>query len=164
MSHSCSTFRPPHTPHQPAWEPPAASHVELKDVDMAEASPPQVTMKDADEDESMEGNSRSIATGGMKRLFRLRQRQKEKSRLAVARVKAESDCSEAESDDDGGSSVVTPITQNTSNHYTLNMPGPASPRSETPDILIGYGFVVHVLTHILSDLVTGTFSSSSTFR
>ena len=40
-----------------------------------------------------------------------------------------------ESEEEGG--ALTPITQNTSNHYTLNLPAPAPPKSDTPYVLLG---------------------------
>lgn len=46
------------------------------------------------------------------------------------------DSDEDEDSDDEGR--VTPLTQNTSNHYTLNMPGPAPPQSDLPYVLLGY--------------------------
>lgn len=155
---------PPQTPERPAWIPPAEAHVELelRDVDMAEASPPHVTMRDLDEDGGAEGSSsRVIATGGMKRVFRSRQKMKERrSRLALALVhpraeredgEAVSESDEGDDDDDRtGSSAATPITQNMSNHYTLNIPGHAPPRSETPYILLGCALFINLMHCVCS--------------
>lgn len=40
-------------------------------------------------------------------------------------------------------------TYNTSNHYTLNMPGPAQPKNDTPYVLLGYVQVIFNLSLIL---------------
>lgn len=103
---------------------------------MAEASPPPRTTDEADDDNYVVGKPRVIATGGLKRVYSARQKLREKSRFSLVQAKVDSEHSDAESDEDDDR-VVTPITQNTSNHYTLNMPGPAVPRSETPYILLG---------------------------
>ncbi|KAI0079088.1 hypothetical protein K474DRAFT_1659577 [Panus rudis PR-1116 ss-1] len=131
---------PPQTPHSPGWVPPsytsptkAFPQTDLKDVDMSEASPPRPPspQKDGGSDAEPE---RAIALGGLKRVFKSRQKARSKSRLAVVTTrKEEGDESEEESEGE-----VTPITQNTSNHYTLNLPGPAPQQSETPYILLGY--------------------------
>lgn len=133
---------PPEAPSTPAWDP----H-ELKDIDMAEASPPQphAEQNENDDTHTESGGGRRIATGGMVRVFRSRQKQKERerSRLAITRTRAqvededENEDSGIESDDEDRNGRVTPITQNTSNHYTLNLPGPIAPQSETPYVLLG---------------------------
>ena len=40
-------------------------------------------------------------------------------------------------DDRGSSRKGRTVTRNTSNHYTLNMPGPAPVKTDTPYILLG---------------------------
>jgi hypothetical protein len=76
---------------------------------------------------------RTLATGALRRVFKSREKARNKNRLGL-RLNAEEDGSELESDD----SRVLPHTQNTSNHYTLNLPSAPAPRSETPYILLGY--------------------------
>jgi len=89
--------------------------------------------KDAD-------NGRPVATGGMRRVYNQR-RKRQENRLVVARNRKAGDEDEvasrsgSESEEEG---TVTPLTQNTSNHYTLNMPAPAPPQSDLPYILLGY--------------------------
>jgi hypothetical protein len=103
---------------------------------MAEPSPPQPSRKSGDENEGKEGRLRKISTGGLVRVYKSRQKQRERSRLVVTRPEGEDEESEAESDD-AEEGRVTPITQNMSNHYTLNLPGPAAPQSDTPYVLLG---------------------------
>ncbi|KAI0089858.1 Di-sulfide bridge nucleocytoplasmic transport domain-containing protein [Irpex rosettiformis] len=124
----------PQTPSTPAWNP----H-ELKDIDMAEASPPQPHTKEHDENEKEDAESgrRKIATGGMVRVFRSRQKQRARNCLATTKMQVGGEASEPESEEEE-EGRVTPITQNTSNHYTLNLPGPAAPQSDTPYVLLGY--------------------------
>ncbi|EKM60451.1 uncharacterized protein PHACADRAFT_82283 [Phanerochaete carnosa HHB-10118-sp] len=118
----------PVTPHRDAWVPPNAAYAEIKDVDMTEASPPQ-------KPEEGRGGDRKIALGGLKRVYKSRQKLREQSRLGQVKARVEvAEESDAESEDE----VVSPIAQNTSNHYTLNLPAPAAPRSDTPYVLLGY--------------------------
>ncbi|KAI0706195.1 Di-sulfide bridge nucleocytoplasmic transport domain-containing protein [Cytidiella melzeri] len=120
---------PPQTPQNPnTWVPPDTT----KDVDMAEASPPQPSSKERDENDT--------AAGGLIRVFKSRQRQRERSRLAAAakKVQVEDDDESGGESDEEEDGIVTPITQNTSNHYTLNLPSPTAPQSDTPYVLLGY--------------------------
>ncbi|KAL0945560.1 hypothetical protein HGRIS_014721 [Hohenbuehelia grisea] len=103
---------PPPPPEYP-WAPPVnftpskIFQAEVKDVDMSEASPSQPE------------EGRAIAVGGMRRVYNARRRKAMKEQLGE------------DSDDES----VTAVTQNTSNHYTLNMP---SPRPDLPYVLSGY--------------------------
>lgn len=128
---------PPHTNPPPPWAPPPNFSAqkafpqpqpaqELHDVDMSELSPPKP-------DENEKENGRVVATGAMRRVFNSRRKANVKSRA----MRDPADGSDDEySEDDRGH--ARPLTQNTSTHYTLNMPsGPASP-SDTPYVLLGY--------------------------
>ncbi|PCH33102.1 hypothetical protein WOLCODRAFT_134900 [Wolfiporia cocos MD-104 SS10] len=137
----------PQSPHTPAWAPPphfsaakAFPQPEPKDVDMLESSPPKPAQApQAKEDQGEAGGERAVATGAMRRVFNARQRAKERGRVARGRSRA---ADQEESDDDDGGREdrgrISPVTQNTSNHYTLNMPGPAAPQSDIPYVLLGY--------------------------
>ncbi|GJE94203.1 di-sulfide bridge nucleocytoplasmic transport domain-containing protein [Phanerochaete sordida] len=131
----------PVTPHRDPWVPPNAPYAEIKDVDMAEASPPQKaapladTSSNSDHEDEERSKDRRIALGGLRRVYKSRQKLRERNRLGLAKARVEdADDSEADSEDD----AVSPITQNTSNHYTLNIPAPAAPKSDTPYVLLGY--------------------------
>lgn len=141
----------PQSPHMPAWVPPphfspakAFPQPDIKDVDMAELSPPKASQslpvkEEKKEVESGDGDGdRTVALGAMRRVFRSRQKARDRSRLRRGRSKSGEldDSDEDEDSDDEGR--VTPLTQNTSNHYTLNMPGPAPPQSDLPYVLLGY--------------------------
>ena len=89
---------------------------------MSELSPPKPDSHDKE-------NGRVVATGALRRVFNSRRRARAKSHS-----KGE-DASEGDSEDEGGH--VGPLTQNTSNHYTLNMPSPPTSRSDTPYVLLG---------------------------
>jgi len=103
---------------------------ESKDVDMGESIPPKV---DADSDEK--DNERQIAPGALKRVYGQRRgRQISKSSWSCQKLADTDQSSDSGSDMDAH---ITPITQNTANHYTLNMPVPPAVTSETPYILLG---------------------------
>ena len=97
---------------------------------MAEASPPK------------EGE-RAVAGGALRRVFRSRERARGggRSRLAMTRAadaeeEDEEEGSGEESEEDEGRGRVA-RRQNTSNHYTLNLPSAPAPQSDTPYILLG---------------------------
>ena len=85
-------------------------------------------------------NGRPVATGGLRRVYHQR-RKRQENRLLGARNRRAGDedevASDSESEEEG---TVTPLTQNTSNHYTLNMPAPAPAQSDLPYILLGYSY------------------------
>jgi len=126
---------PPKTHHVPDWVPPpnfSPSKAfpilpEPNDVHMADVSPPKPS-----ETKSGEGQ-RLVALGAMRRVFKSRQRARG-SKL-VQNHDAPPSASESGEDDDD---EVAPMTHSMSNHYTLNMPAPAIPQSETPYVLLGY--------------------------
>lgn len=97
---------------------------------MSELSPQQ------SEETGTEGG-RNVATGALRRVFKSRERERGKNRLAVAR--RTEDGSGTDSEDDG---LLIPHTQNTSNHYTLNLPSAPAPQSDTPYILLGSVFLI----------------------
>ena len=104
-----------------------------------------------DEDEENEENvspeRRLISNAALRRIARRRKQdggsRRMKSRLRdLVRVggheEDEGSSDEEGYDGDGSPRKSRALTQNTSNHYTLNMPGPAPARNETPYILLGY--------------------------
>ncbi|KAL4065783.1 Di-sulfide bridge nucleocytoplasmic transport domain-containing protein [Scleroderma yunnanense] len=115
---------PSFSPHKAFPQPSPAQ--ELHDVDMSELSPPKP------EDNEKE-NHRVVAIGGMRRVFNSRRRARAKP--SPKRGDAEG-VSEDDSEDDRDH--VGPLTQNTSNHYTLNIPATLSTSSDTPYVLLGY--------------------------
>ncbi|KAG1889207.1 Di-sulfide bridge nucleocytoplasmic transport domain-containing protein [Suillus subluteus] len=124
------------TPPVHPWVPPvnfspqkAFPVQELRDVDMSELSPPK---PEASEKE----NGRIIATGALRRVFNSRQKARTKSQHAVSLRDDLGYGSEEEID--GDVDHVGPVTRNTSNHYTLNMPANPVPRADTPQVLLGY--------------------------
>lgn len=92
-------------------------------MDMFDLSPPKT-------EESEKENGRAVATGGLRRVYKLRQKARAKSRSGEDLEQT----SEDDSEDDG---IARPLTQNTSNHYTLNMPSALAPQSDTPYVLLG---------------------------
>ncbi|CCM01438.1 uncharacterized protein FIBRA_03490 [Fibroporia radiculosa] len=153
---------PPHSSHPPAWAPPPRfapektfPQPELRDIDMVESSPPrpgreidgaegrdEARSKEAERAEGEEKGERMLALGGMRRVFRSRQQKRTRSRLGRGRRRGdgiEHSDEESDSDSDGeneGERGLMP--QTTSNHYTLNMAGPAPPPSDLPYVLLGY--------------------------
>jgi len=129
----------PQTPHKHAWTPPpnfsptkAFPQEELKDVDMPDVSPPKSEYNGGD-------GARAVALGAVKRIFKSRQKA-----LRVAKKRLEEDeRDERESDEseNGGDGSPTDSRESRirrmSTHYTLNMPSPAVPHSETPYVLLG---------------------------
>lgn len=131
----------PQTPHSPAWVPPqtfsptkAFPQEELKDVDMAEPSPPKP-------DEPQE-EDRAVSLGGLKRVFRSRRKERERA-LRVAKDRRvgdsdeDSDSAEESDDDDRRSSPRKSRIQKLSHHYTLNMASPSVEKPDLPYVLLG---------------------------
>jgi hypothetical protein len=96
---------------------------------MSDLSPPKSEENDAE-------SGRSVATGALRRVFKSREKARNRNRLG-SRLSSEEDSG---SESDGQGHRVTPHTQNTSNHYTLNLPSAPVPHSDTPYILLGYAF------------------------
>ncbi|KAG8220218.1 putative nuclear membrane protein [Butyriboletus roseoflavus] len=112
------------SPQKAFPQPPVA---ELHDVDMSDLSPPLT-------EESEKENGRAVATGGLRRVFKLRQ----KARVESHSRRNNEDPEQTSEDDSEDDKSVRPLTQNTSNHYTLNMPSAPSAHSDTPYVLLGY--------------------------
>lgn len=141
---------PPQTPQIHPWVPPSSPVVaksfpqaELRDVDMAEASPPRPPSSERPQDErGDEGKERLIATGGLKRVFKARMRKKEKSSLVVARAHVETEDDADSEPENDSETTLRSAPLKTSNHYTLNMPPPIASRSDIPYVLLGYVYIV----------------------
>ncbi|KAF7785096.1 hypothetical protein Agabi119p4_1261 [Agaricus bisporus var. burnettii] len=118
------------------WSPPpnfsaakAFQHEEPKDIDMSETSPAK-TLVEQNENE----NERPMALGALRRVYNRRQ----KSRISKSRLRQRSNSEDEGPDLSEDDDEIAPLTQNTSNHYTLNMPAPAASSSEAPYVLLGY--------------------------
>lgn len=118
-----------------------------------------VTDGESEEDEDGDGGGdtsferRLISNAAVRRIARRRKQgggagRRTKSRLGelVRSGDAGEVVGEYSSDDDdyngrrdGKGRAVVPTT---SNHYTLNMPGPAPAKNETPYVLLGYVYIV----------------------
>jgi hypothetical protein len=128
---------PPKSPYVHAWSPPenfspekAFPQEEIRDVDMAEPSPPKLQETRAD-------GRRAMALGAVRRVFR--SRQKVRSRVHAHGNEEDSETSLASDDgsDDERLSSLRPRVGKLSHHYTLNMPSPPQPKADTPYILLG---------------------------
>lgn len=104
---------------------------------MSELSPPKRGASPAKDVSATEGE-RAVALGAVRRVYRSRQRARERSQLRRGRSRGSYDGGSDSSDDSDEEGRTTPMTQNLSNHYTLNLPGPAAPSSDLPYILLGY--------------------------
>jgi len=103
---------------------------------MSEPSPPKQEdpAKSSDED-----SNRAISIGGMRRVFRSRYaRAKSRNRARTEDEGSDDEDNESDTDDKRVVRAKSPITQTTSNHYTLNMPSPSAHKSELPYLLSGY--------------------------
>ena len=134
----------PQAPQTHPWEPPprfspSKAFPEVDDVDMTEAGPFR------DEDSKAKGeeiitkendldSTRPVATGGLRRVFKQRTQRLHSRRKPREHESDEGSSSGIESEEDG---PAEPITQNTSNHYTLNMAANPVPQSDLPYILLG---------------------------
>lgn len=115
---------PPNFSPQKAFPQPPAP--ELRDVDMSDLSPPKM-------EEGEKENGRAVATGGLRRVYKLRQ----KARAVSHSRRSDDDPEQASEEDSEDDTIARPLTQNTSNHYTLNMPSAPVPQSDTPYVLLG---------------------------
>lgn len=95
---------------------------------MTDQSPPK-------QDGESEGR-RAVAAGGLKRVYNRRHMSRD-SRLAVIRKGNENGEGDSEEGSDDDDALIAPLTQNTSNHYTLNIPSPPVPQSDLPYVLLG---------------------------
>jgi len=102
---------------------------------MTEASPfRDEETESKGEDIMTKENIRPVATGGLRRVFKQRTKRMYSRRRPRDQENEEGLSSGTESEEDG---AVTPVTQNTSNHYTLNIPANPAPQSDLPYILLG---------------------------
>ena len=77
-----------------------------------------------------------MAVGALRRVFNKRRgRDRSRTGRRRARVDDEGGSDGEESDDED---LHGPLTQKTTNHYTLNMAGPQAPHSDLPFRLLGY--------------------------
>ena len=127
----------PQSHRSPAWQPPpnfspekAFPQPELHDVEMSESSPGG---KSAEKEQEGEG-SRPLAVGALRRVFKKRN-QRDRSRLGRRHARIDDEDSSGEESGEDGEHV--PLTQKTTNHYTLNMAGPIAPQSDLPFRLLG---------------------------
>ncbi|KAL0065669.1 hypothetical protein AAF712_007310 [Marasmius tenuissimus] len=119
----------PWSPPSRAFPTPVAN--DIRDVDMSEASPPKPEEASPDK---VEGNLRAVATGALRRVYKARQSAKRGGKALMRNRGSGSDIEDDESEDESGERAI----HSTSNHYTLNMPSPAPPQSDTPYVLLGY--------------------------
>ncbi|EJD04486.1 uncharacterized protein FOMMEDRAFT_19705 [Fomitiporia mediterranea MF3/22] len=161
-------FRPPHLtqPSNP-WAGPSSMEipeVDMKDVELSPPRPPphssfgqagessRVRMEEMNEGaenaEARQGNEsperRLISNAAVRRIARKRKDGRARSRSNRIRKGSratdadEEDDSVDEEDEDGSPRKGRALTRNTSNHYTLNLPGPPPVKTDTPYILLGY--------------------------
>jgi hypothetical protein len=110
------------------------SQPEVRDVDMNEASPAKDLAPAQEEPETSSDSSRPVAAGALRRVYNRRKRGDTRSRSR--RAGQDEDTSNSESDGEEDDRIAR-RPKSTSNHYTLNMPAPAPPTSETPYVLLG---------------------------
>jgi hypothetical protein len=132
----------PSTPHPPHWTPPPffspekafpKTHFkdELKDVDMADISPQRFEENKVDQ-------GRAVAPGAMRRVYNSRHKSRDTRMIRRPVEEGEiGDTDHSDSDDDVAS-PLRPLTRNTSNHYTLNLPATPPHQSDLPYVLLGY--------------------------
>lgn len=133
----------PQSPHSPAWVPPISStftpakatmqmpQPEPHDVTMLEASPGGPSPEKDKEKE--EDGERTLAVGALRRVFKKRS-ERGRSQLGRRRARVDDDESTSGETDE---EEDRPLTQKTTNHYTLNVAGPAVPQSDLPYRLLG---------------------------
>jgi hypothetical protein len=134
----------PTTPHQHPWAPPPffspdkafpknMLQEEPNDVDMSEVSPNKV-------EEKMPDSGRAVASGALRRIFKKRQQSRDGRMGGRQREEDEHDDADDSDSEDEEDRAMSALTQNTSNHYTLNIPAPPPPQSDLPYILLGSVF------------------------
>lgn len=114
--------------------PTPAPNPDVRDVDMSEASPPK---PEDPSPEKSEGGLRVVATGALRRVYRARQKAREINKQSHALRRNRENGSGSEVEEESEDEVEGRAVHNTSNHYTLNMPSPASSQSDTPYVLLG---------------------------
>jgi hypothetical protein len=120
---------------------------EVNDVDMRDAnglaSPERQGKMSADgggRGEKASGSARTMALGGLRRVFKSRQRQREREEYSNASESGSEDEAvvggKRSGKKDGRKKTAT-RTQSLSNHYTINMPAAPAPVSDLPNTLLG---------------------------
>lgn len=104
---------------------------EPHDVTMLEASPGGPSP--AKDKEKEEDGERTLAVGALRRVFKKRS-ERGRSQLGRRRTRVDDDESTSGETDE---EEDRPLTQKTTNHYTLNVAGPAVPQSDLPYRLLG---------------------------
>ena len=99
---------------------------------MSEVSP---AGKSPEKDQEGE-DGRTMAVGALRRVFNKR-RGRDRSRTGRRRARVD-DGDESNGEESGDENQQAPLTQKTTNHYTLNMTGPQAPPSDLPFRLLGY--------------------------
>jgi hypothetical protein len=128
---------PKSSPNVHAWAPPANfspekafPQEEIKDVDMAEPSPPKPQ-------EAGNDGRRTMALGAVRRVYKSRQKARSRALThAIEENSGESSGSDDGSDDERFKSRQ-PHVRKLSHHFTLNMPSPAPLKADTPYVLLG---------------------------
>ncbi|KAI9460204.1 Di-sulfide bridge nucleocytoplasmic transport domain-containing protein [Lactarius psammicola] len=127
---------PPKSPYVHAWAPPenfspekAFPQEEVRDVDMAEPSPPKPQETDG---------RRTMALGAVRRVYRSRQKARNRTHAHANDEDSETSLPSDDGSDDEHLSPRRPRVRNLSHHYTLNVPSPVQTKADTPYILLGY--------------------------
>ncbi len=128
---------PPKSPYVHAWVPPdnfspekAFPQEEIRDVDMAEPSPPKPQETGTD-------GRRMVALGAVRRVFRSRQKTRNRARTRANEEDSETSWPSDDGSEDEGLNSGRPRIRKLSHHYTLNVPSPVQPKADTPYILLG---------------------------
>ena len=99
---------------------------------MADSSPARPSPEKEKGEEKGDEAERSLAVGALRRVYK-RRTGREKSLVRRHRSRVDDEGSSAGESDGEDYAPVTKMT----NHYTLNMPGPATPPSDLPFRLLG---------------------------
>ena len=134
----------PHTPSSSHWQPPLpyAKNPDVVDIDMSEVSPniPKTQQPQDASPAKQEKESRVIALGGIRRVFRSRY---EKAASKQRDVNADDADEESVNSEDEELSaregrVMRPARPTTNNHYTLNLvPNAPTTKTDFPYTLSG---------------------------
>jgi len=104
---------------------------------MSEASPRKNddTMSgDTSPVKEKEADSRPVASGALRRVFKQREKRSRSRRRRVNNEDEQAGSSDGEDSEEEGPKA---LSRTTSNHYTLNMPAHPAPPSDTPYVLLG---------------------------
>jgi hypothetical protein len=128
----------PGTPQPPPWAPPASfspekafpKTSESKDVEMEESSPQRPEDKKVD-------HGRTVAAGAMRRVYNSRQKSHDRRVVRKQTQEGENGDLDRSDSDDETVGPHQPLAQNTSHHYTLNLPATPPHQPDLPYILLG---------------------------